>query len=274
MAEHEFIFDSIGSRFWLERLDNQPFSSELKTDIYQYATRFDDAYSRFKDTSLVAQLARDGVLYDPPQELLDMLDYSKRMFIASGGAFNITVGAALHKLGYGKREHGGDVLADPWGHMAWSTDTVTAPKGLMLDFGGFGKGWMIDAISDILRSHGVERFVVNGGGDLYVQNSEPVEFALENPLQPGIVLRTIAMTKGALAGSDTLKRAWDNAGVQKHHIIDPVSGDSSHGDVVASYVSADSALVADTLATIAIINPALKPRLAADFHADIMLLTN
>lgn len=268
-----FQFDSIGSRFWLERLGGGDFSPTIKYAITQYCNEFDDSYSRFKDDSLVSQLADTGVLDNPPQELLDMLDFSKRMYDESNGAFNITVGAALHKLGYGSHVYSGDVVVNPWQQITWDEQQVVSPKGLMLDFGGFGKGWMVDSISDILRNHGVKWFIVNGGGDLYVQNDTPIDFALEDPQNPGTALRGIRIQKGALAGSDTIKRTWQSNGVTKHHIIDPATQDSSSGSVIASYVIADTALMADTMATIMILRPDLKNKLETAYGFSSILIT-
>ncbi len=274
MAADLFNFDSIGTTFWLERLDGQPFSPDLQRRLVEYAQNFDDTYSRFKDTSLIGELARTGVLKRPSAELVAMLDYSRRMYDISDGVFNITVGATLHRLGYGQRVHGGDALVDPWGVVRWDHAKVTVPKGLMLDFGGFGKGWLIDKLGALLRHNGVTQFIVNGGGDIYVQSSKPVEFALEDPKSPGSVLKTMQIAHGALAGSDIVKRSWDDGAMRKHHIIDPRRNDSAHTPVAASYVLAPTALIADTLATIVIIKPDLKPKLAALFNADILLITS
>lgn len=273
LGPNEFVFDSIGSRFWLERLDGGYFSTGLKDDILRYANEFDNAYSRFKDDSLVAQLARHGILHNPTPELVSMLEFSKQMYLASGGAFNITVGATLHKFGYGSRARGGELIADPWSEITWDAAKVVSPKGLMLDFGGFGKGWMIDTIAGILRAADINQFIVNGGGDLYVQNDSPVDFALENPQKPGTALRGVMLQKGALAGSDMVKRTWKDGKLTKHHIIDPDLQDSSNGGIIASYVIAETALLADTMATIMILRPSLKDELEAAYHFSSILIT-
>lgn len=267
---HIFQFDSIGSRFWIERLDGKPVSRALQAKITQYAERFDNDYSRFKNTSLVAQLAKKGVLADPPAELINMLRHSKEAYQASEGAFNITVGPALHAMGYGEPQHGGVSLANPWEHITWDTHQVTVPKGLMLDFGGFGKGWMIDVMANMLHGAGYPEFIVNGGGDLYVQSAVPVSFTLEDPHRPGKALGSVDITKGALAGSDTVKRAWQRHNNRKHHIVDPVTNDSSNTGITGIYVVASTALIADTMATALILRPdlllALQQRYGISAH--------
>lgn len=270
---NEFVFDSIGSRFWLERLDGGKFDEALKAEILSYAQTYDNNYSRFKDSSLVMQLARDGELMCPISELCSMLETAKDMYELSEGVFNITVGAALHKMGYGKRKHAGSVLVNPWEKITWDADKLTCPKGLVLDFGGLGKGWMIDGIAAILNGHGVPQYIVNGGGDLYAKAAEPIGIALENPLMPGTMLQQIALQNGALAGSDTLKRTWHTGDVKKHHIIDPRTEDSSSSGIIACYVTAETALTADMAATVLLIRPELKPKLEAALGIHALLIS-
>lgn len=267
-----FTFDAIGSRFWIEDLTGKRLPLQVQKQIKVYVDTFDDRYSRFKAGSLVSQLAANGTLQSPPVELTTMLDLSKLLYDATDGMFNITVGAALSSLGYGRKQSGDKVLVSPWGVITWNKNAVNVPKGLVLDFGGLGKGWLIDRIAEILQRQGIREFIVNGGGDLYVQNTAPIEFALEDPLADGELLQTIRIERGALAGSNTLKRSWDSHGVRKHHIINPKTGDSSDCGIIASYVLADSAVIADSLATVLIVDPTLKDGLERQFGLTTLLI--
>lgn len=271
-SQQLFTFDTIGSRFWIEDLAGKQIPVTVQKQITAYVNAFDDKYSRFKPGSLVSELAANGTLHNPPSELIAMLALGKLLYDATNGVFNVTVGAALSGFGYGSKHTGDKVFANPWGAITWSKKTVKVPKGLVLDFGGLGKGWLIDRIAEILRKNGIKRFIVNGGGDLYIQNTQPVEFALEDPLAEGKVLQTVRITQGALAGSNTLKRSWDSHGVRKHHIINPKTGDSSDGDTIASYVLADSAVIADSLATVLIIDPTQKDSLEQQFRLKALLI--
>lgn len=267
-----FTLDAIGSRFWIEDLTGNRLPIQVQRQIKAYVDTFDDRYSRFKAGSLVSQLAANGTLQRPPDEMITMLNLSKLLYDATDGVFNITVGAALSGLGYGSKQTGDKVLVNPWSVIAWSKKAVNVPKGLVLDFGGLGKGWLIDRIAEILQQQGIQQFIVNGGGDLYVQNTDPIEFALEDPLADEKVLQTVCIQKGALAGSDTLKRSWDSHGARKHHIINPKTGDSSDSGIIASYVLADSTVIADSLATVLIVDPTLKDGLERQFGLKTLLI--
>ena len=201
-----------------------------------------------------------------------MLDFAKEIYDASGGAFNITVGATLHALGYGDTKHGRNLLSDPWQAVTWDSKHVTVPKGLMLDLGGFGKGWMIDHIAEILEESGIKQYIVNGGGDLRVKSSKELDFTLEDPFNPGYALQTVALKDGAIGASDTFKRSWEHNGANKHHIIDPRTADSSNTGIAASFVVAPTALIADTMATVVILRPDLRQDLAARYAFTAKLL--
>jgi thiamine biosynthesis lipoprotein len=267
-----YEFDAIGSRFWLERLDGGLFSAEIRNVIDAYVALFDRRYSRFRDDSLVAELFETGRIAQPPEEMLRMLDFAKDMYVVTEGVFDLTVAGALSDLGYGPHKHSAVPRTDLWDVLSYFSEEITCPTGVMLDFGGFGKGWLIDEIAQIMRDHGATQFIVNGGGDLFVQSDTPVEFALEDPFEPDTVYKTVSLTTGALAGSNVLKRAWSTEKGPKHHIIDPRTGDSSQSQVVASYVITHRALIADTLATIVIIRPELKDTLARAYDAHIILI--
>ena len=302
-----YEFEAIGTHWWLERLDGGTFTDDIRESLERYTAEFDQRYSRFRDDSLVAELARTGKLSNPPKEMLDMLDYARKMFDVTDGAFTPSVGKDLEALGYGsstssaktykatnspkslkrlnlfssERAQGGKVLGKKIGVASlrsfdeivrWDEHTVIAPQGRMLDFGGFGKGWLIDEYVKILRDHGATQFIVNGGGDLYVQSETPVEFALEDPYDATKMIGSIKIQRGALAASSTIKRSWENDAGKQHHIIDPKTGKPSESGVVASFVIAETALIADVLATVLIIRPELESAMREKYSISSKLI--
>ncbi len=267
-----YQFDVIGTRWVIEILSAEHFDDSLIAKIHGIIDEFDQRYSRFRDDSLVAQLASEGELCDPPQEFVDMLSFAREMYDVSEGAFSIAVGASLHRMGYGSRVHGHSIRHDIWDNITFSKRRITAPKGEMLDFGGFGKGWLIDRFVTLLRTSRVQEFIVNGGGDLYCQSDAQIEFRLEDPYDTMKQFGQTRITRGALACSSTVKRTWRDGSLRKHHIIDPSTDDSSDSGVVASYVRADTALIADAMATILIIRPDLEATLKEKYQLQTILV--
>lgn len=267
-----YEFEAIGTHWAIEIVSGHTFSDELIATIHRTVELFDQRYSRFRDDSLVAQLAREGVLTNPPKELIDMLAFAKDMYEVSGGAFSIAVGASLHRMGYGLRAHGHSIRRNIWDEITYSRQKIVIPKGEMLDFGGFGKGWLIDRFVEVMRTAGIHEFIVNGGGDLYCESDAPIEFKLEDPYDETKQFGQTRITHGALAVSNTIKRAWQDGDAHKHHIIDPVTDDSSDSGIVASYVRADTALIADTMATILIVRPELEEALKHRYKLETILV--
>ena len=267
-----YEFEAIGTHWAIEILSAQTFSDELIATIHHTVDLFDQRYSRFRDDSLIAQLAREGELVNPPEEFVDMLSFAKDMYEISEGAFSIAVGASLHRMGYGSRAHGHDIRRNIWDEITYSRQKIVIPKGEMLDFGGFGKGWLIDRFVEVMRTAEIREFIVNGGGDLYCESDTPIEFKLEDPYDETKQFGQTRITHGALAVSNTIKRVWQDGDARKHHIIDPLTDDSSDSGVIATYIRADTALIADTMATILIIRPELDEHLKREFGLETILV--
>lgn len=270
-----YEFEAIGTHWWLERLDGGKFTTAIKDALQAYTDQFDQRYSRFRDDSLIAQLANKGVVRHMPREMFDMLDFVRKLSKDSEGVFSPLVGNTLESLGYGKllSDKGAQPLSAKQAQLSWSKSTIKAKKGTILDFGGFGKGWLIDEYTKILREHGVAEFIVNGGGDLYVQSEKPILFSLEHPYNPKLKIGDIKIQKGALAASSTIKRAWKSGKKTVHHIIDPTTQAPVDSDVVATFVCAHTALVADSLATILLIRPGLHEKLEELYNAETAIIT-
>ncbi|HEX8390654.1 MAG TPA: FAD:protein FMN transferase [Candidatus Saccharimonadales bacterium] len=267
-----FHFEAIGTHWWIEDLANRALNNQTKQVVLAEASRFDVAYSRFIDDSLVGRLNRGERITGPTDELLRMFAFARQMHDASGGAFDITVGGVLHGLGYGSRQRAGRVETNFWRRAHIDDDYVQLPPGAVIDFGGFGKGWLIDRFADTVRAEGIAQFIVNGGGDLYVQSTQPIEIALEHPTNARLSVGSTRITTGALGVSSPYKRTWTHDGAAQHHLIDPVTSRPSTSDVASSYVRADTALTADAMATILLLRPELEAALSHRFGLRTILL--
>jgi thiamine biosynthesis lipoprotein len=272
-----YEFEAIGTHWWLERLDKGTFTEAIRAALADYTTLFEQRYSRFREDSPIAQLARDGKVRNIPAEMFAMLNFASKLYDDTEGSFTPLVGNTLQGLGYGNLLDGtapSTSLNSRASGLSWTKKSVKVHKGTILDFGGFGKGWLIDEYAKILRKHGVKEFIVNGGGDLYVEASAPISFALEHPYDPRLKIGDIQIQKGALAASSIVKRSWEQGGEIVHHIIDPTTGKPADSDVVATFVCAHTALEADSLATALLIRPQLQKKLETLYNAEALIITN
>lgn len=266
-------FEAIGTQWWVESLDvTQPLDDETVGELEQYASQFDQHYSRFITTSLLGQLNNVHYLKKPPKELVEMFDFAREMFMISEGAFNITVGGKLHELGYGSRHAAAPIYANPWQYISYDQQSITTPEDMTIDNGGYGKGWLIDAFAQILARRGYERFLINGGGDMLISNNEPIAIELEHPYDDTLSIGATKITKGALAVSGVAKRTWHHDSQSYHHLIDPFTEEPTNNGVAGVYVRASTALIADTMATILMIRPDLQQKLSDLYDLKVIIV--
>jgi thiamine biosynthesis lipoprotein len=272
MPKPKIEFESLGTHWWIEVLDEED-DQIVERAILQRVRAFHNDYSRFIPESFIGRLNAKKILKQPPQELLDMLAYAQDMFKVTDGIFNISVGATLGQLGYGSAAKHSRAQDSFWDHCVFKEALISIPQDVEIDLGGFGKGWIIDEIGKILREYGRQYFVINGGGDILASSPVPIEFALEHPLDDTKMIGTTRMSYGALAVSSTKKRVWKKGNDSHHHIIDPRTQRPSNSQIIATFVRAESALMADTLATVLLIDPSQDNRLSKKYRLKTILLS-
>ncbi|MBX9471773.1 FAD:protein FMN transferase [Microcella sp.] len=217
--------------------------------------QFDLDWSRFRDDSLVSRIARAPGSWRLPADAAPLFALYEQLHAMTDARVSPLVGASLERLGYDaayRLSPAGDALPAP----SWA-DSIALRKtadGLVLDtvapvqldVGAAGKGYLVDLIGDLLAARGVTETLVDASGDVRVRGERSIRIALEHPADPTKAVGVAEVTDAALCGSAINRRAW---GEGLHHIVDAVTGRPVADGVVATWVVADSALLADGLAT-------------------------
>lgn len=274
MVSWLFDFKALGTEWSIELLQSGE-DQKVKQKIIAIVRQFEDAYSRFKTGSDLSRLNAVGVFKNPSPEFIDMLRYTLDMHEKTDGVFDISVGSILESAGYGKGDnkkvhYRPGELAN---NIVISSRSIKLRNGIRIDFGGFGKGWLIDKIAQELLSLGKHGYVINGGGDLFVSSDHPLQISMAHPLDSNLEVGTTKIIKGAMAVSSPKVRTWHSSTNENwHHIIDPRSAKSSKSQIASVYVRADTALLADTIATVLVIQPQLKQRLVEEFDVRVVII--
>ncbi len=113
-----------------------------------------------------------------------------------------------------------------------------------MDFGAGGKGYLVDIVSDLLVRHGSKSFCVDAGGDIFKKGSDELKIGLENPQNTRQVIGVATIKNQSICASAGNRRQWGDY----HHIIDPHTLTSPR-QILAPWVVAETALIADALAT-------------------------
>jgi thiamine biosynthesis lipoprotein len=247
-ARTSATFDAIGTRWMLTTAE--PMTAALLERVDAVIAAYDVLWSRFRDDSGVARIARgDSVDLGPTAPpLLDLLEDLR---VRTGGAVDPFVAASLDHLGYGPRgalRPADGFLPAPAAALGRDGTTVATTPPALLDVGSAGKGQLVDLVVAELAAAGHHDAVVDASGDLRVSGL-PLRVALEHPFDPEAAVGVVEVQDGAIAGSAVNRRDWSlDGGRRLHHVLDARTGRPVEA-IAATWVLADTAMLADALAT-------------------------
>lgn len=245
MPKPNYTFEAIGTHWSIET--PAPLTSKQKADIMSIADVFDQAYSRFRNDSLVRQLQTHGSATFPANITAIYAIYRK-LAQATNGKVNPLVGHSLEQLGYDSTYslHAEQPVPAPdFATLTLESSSVKLSQPALLDIGAVGKGYLVDEIAAYVANITPD-YTVDGGGDIAVHTAVPESIGLEHPLDTTRIIGVVKLAHGSLCGSATNRRAW---GSGLHHIIDATTGKPYSGDIIATWAIASSTAVADALAT-------------------------
>jgi thiamine biosynthesis lipoprotein len=105
---------------------------------------------------------------------------------------------------------------------------IRLAPGTVLDLGGIGKGLAADLVVGEMLAAGAVGVAVNVGGDVRVAGSPPDEsdgWVVGLDLDPDRdVTLQVALADGGVATSSRLRRRWNTAEGEQHHLLDPATG--------------------------------------------------
>lgn len=238
--------------------------AELEHDfetVQQLFVTTENRFSRFKDSSELAELNRSGVLAPASHEMLQVLTSAKRHSAATDGAFNPAIHNALVASGYSDSFETLSLRSTQTTHINTYVPNIadaleidehnrSVRTSVPIDLGGIVKGWVVDRASDLLSSS-CEGWLIDAGGDIGVggEPPDPIGWTIgvDDPFT-GRLIDVIGIRGGGVATSSTLKRNIRTQSGINHHIIDPSSGRSSRRGIAAASVIARSTELAEVVA--------------------------
>ncbi|HMJ89884.1 MAG TPA: FAD:protein FMN transferase [Candidatus Acidoferrum sp.] len=230
--------------------------SELNSKLSDYDT----------DSELVrlSQTAGKGISVRVSDDLWKVLNRAQRLATESDGSFDVTCGPVVSQWRRARREK---KLPDPEKleefrqavgytklklNSREQTAELLAPY-MRLDLGAIAKGFAVDEALKVLRSRGIERALVSGGGDMVADDAPPGERGWRVELPPldasnAPPTEFVWLRHRALATSGDLFQHVEIDGVRYSHIVDPRTGIGlkDHSLVV---VIAKDGITADSLST-------------------------
>ena len=246
MLAYSTTFEAIGTQWQIS--SSQQLSADVISQIEKRIDEFDATYSRFRPDSLVTRIAQKAGIYTFPADAPPLLNFYRQLYDISKGHTTPLIGSMLERAGYDATYSFRERPQRPI--QSWDTvmtregRTLTTSSPITLDFGAAGKGYLVDILSDILEFHAVANFVIDASGDLRHKGTSEHRVGLEHPLDPTSVIGVVDVCNQSLCASAANRRAWGSM----HHVFNPHTG-LPVDKIIATWVIAKSALVADGIAT-------------------------
>ncbi len=245
----------------------------------------DEVLSDWRGDSELARLSAAAGSGARPigDDLFAVLDRAQAIARKSAGAFDVTVGPYV-ALWRAAREAGvlpaPDALAAARARVGFEKLRLDAEgrtatletAGMALDLGGIGKGFAGDAALAVLRERGIERALVDLGGDLVAGEAPPGRDGWRVDAGCGAATRPHRLANGAIATSGATEQSVVVDGVRYSHIVDPRTGLGLTAPLCVSVRAADGA-TADALASAAsVLGRRAGRALARSFGAEIQVI--
>lgn len=236
----------------------------------------------------INQALASGQRVSGPPDILELLRLSQEMEQRTGGRFNAASGGLIRLWGFHTSDFPvtgpppPDTAIQGWLESAPSTLDITVKQAeldtpnpaVQLDFGGIAKGYAVDRVIEILAGHGIERALVNAGGDLRAVGATPrLSWRVGIKLPGGGTAGGIPITAAAAVFTSGVDQRYrEQAGRRYPHILDPRSGRPVRG-LASVTVVAHQGWFADAAATaLMVAGPGEWVDLAAGLGLDSVLV--
>lgn len=219
------------------------------------------------EDSEINQINKSGKIedYEVSEEIFYVIQKSMDYSELSNGGFDITLEPVISLWNIGTEDAqvpAQAALTQALSYVGYeqieldaSNMTITMPESVSIDLGGIGKGYAADQVASYLKSEGVEKAIVNIGGNILVIGSKddgsPFRVGLQNPFEGrNDYFAVVEVEDQTVVTSGIYERNFEEDGVLYHHILSTIDGYPVNNQVVSITVIADESIDADGLSTV------------------------
>ena len=260
---------TMGTRYnitWLDA-EGQPAPEAIHSGVEEVLKRINGSMSTWREDALITRLnsAPAGEWMTVDEEFAAVFAMAREVSEATGGAYDVTVGPLVDLWGFGPRMGdevpSDEAIAESMSRVGQAqiefdeaVPALRKPADMSLDFSSIAKGFGVDQIAAYLETQGIDRYLVEIGGEIRVKGMSPRgdfwRIAIEKPVAgPRDVQRAVTLIDTAIATSGDYRNYFEADGVRYSHTIDPRTGAPVRHELVSVTVVHPSAAMADAWAT-------------------------
>ena len=223
------------------------YADDLQAEIEAELQKVDGEFSMFNPQSTVARINGGDSTVERSAMFREIFELAQTVNKETNGAFDIHVAPLVNAWGFGFKH---DQLPTPQ-----QVDSLLKIRDQM-DFSAIAKGYGCDVVARLLRSHSIENFMVEIGGEVVLSGhndkGQPWHIGVNKPVEnpeDGDLQTVLSITDCAIATSGNYRNFYYKDGQRYAHTIDPRTGyPVQHSLLSATVVAADCA-TADAYAT-------------------------
>lgn len=260
----------------------------LKKEIEAELQKVDASLSPFNKSSIISKVNRNEKV-EVNSMFTEVFNLAQEISEETGGAFDITVAPLVNAWGFGFKNDTKptpaaiDSLKQIIGYKKVRLDgkqIVKNDKRIMLDCSAIAKGYGSDAVARLLRSKGIENFMVEIGGEIVTRGINekrlPWKIGVTKPVDDSLntnqeIQTILNVTNKAMATSGNYRNFYYKDGKKYAHTIDPITGYPVQHNILSATVLADNCATADAYATAFMVMGLEKAKAILDRHPELMV---
>lgn len=237
----------------------------LKVSTDSLLKVFNQSLSTYIPDSEISTFNQGTVFPFETEHFYRVLAASKKVYDATNGGFDPTVGPLVNAWGFGPegrktpRDEDIAVLKEKVGFDKIFFDSISICKlqeGVYLDFSAIAKGYAVDLVAELLEENDIHNYLVDIGGELRAKGknleNNTWRIAIEKPVQDNFSRESsaiLALEDKAIATSGDYRNYYEKDGKKIAHSINPKTGYPAEQNILSSTVVAENCMLADAYAT-------------------------
>lgn len=262
-------------------------NDNLKPEIEKTLAEVDASLSPFNEKSVITHVNKnEAVTLD--DHFITVFRLSSEIYKDTEGAFDITVAPLVNAWGFGFKNgitpdrHAIDSLMQFVGFdkvKLQDGKIIKTDDRLMLDCSAIAKGYGVDAVARLLKSKGIDNYMVEIGGEIVASGENPKgapwRIGVSKPDDDSVnvsneIQGIINISNRAMATSGNYRNFYYKGGKKYAHTIDPKTGCPVQHSILSATVVSDECAKADAYATAFMVMGLDKAKAVLARHKDMM----
>jgi len=239
---------------------------DFQDEVDSLLQAFDQSVSVYQPQSIVSRVNGNDNDVQLDDWFVGNFKLSQRISTETNGSFDITIAPVANVWGFGTFEKPDSVDTRLIDSLKAYVDyrkvriehgkLIKDDPAIQLNFNAIAQGYSVDVLGGFLESKGIERYIVDVGGEILTRGTKPngdlwkigIEIPKENN-EARFYNSIIELSDEAVATSGNYRKFYVINGVKYAHSINPLTGYPVQHSLLSATVIAPSAAEADAYAT-------------------------